>query len=108
MNTGRPWKRQREESGNDTTAMMRRRILVGLNYITLLMQGYIELGTGLIPSLQEGMYMRLAFSLAVHVDADMIIIDEVLAVGDGVFMKKCIDRMWDLKRNGTTLLYCLQ
>ncbi len=59
-----------------------------------------------VKTYSSGMYMRLAFSLAVHVDADMIIIDEVLAVGDGAFMKKCIDRMWDLKRNGTTLLYC--
>lgn len=54
----------------------------------------------------SGMYLRLAFSLAVHVDADIIIVDEALAVGDGAYAKKCIDRMWDLKRNGVTLLYC--
>ncbi len=59
-----------------------------------------------VKTYSSGMYMRLAFSLAVHVDADIILIDEVLAVGDGAFMKKCIDRMWALKRKGITLLYC--
>jgi ABC-type polysaccharide/polyol phosphate transport system ATPase subunit len=54
----------------------------------------------------SGMYMRLAFALAVYVDADIIVIDEALAVGDGAYAKKCIDRMWDLKKNGITLLYC--
>jgi ABC-type polysaccharide/polyol phosphate transport system ATPase subunit len=54
----------------------------------------------------SGMYLRLAFSLAVHVDADIIVIDEALSVGDGIFEKKCIDRIWNLKRNGITLLYC--
>jgi ABC-type polysaccharide/polyol phosphate transport system ATPase subunit len=54
----------------------------------------------------SGMYMRLAFSLAVHVDTDIIVIDEALAVGDGLYEKKCIDRIWELKRNGITLLFC--
>jgi len=54
----------------------------------------------------SGMYMRLAFSLAVHVDADIVVIDEALTVGDGAFEKKCIDRIWDLRRNGITILYC--
>ena len=52
------------------------------------------------------MYLRLAFSLAVHVDADIIVIDEALAVGDGAYEKKCIDRIWELKRNGITILFC--
>jgi len=59
-----------------------------------------------VKTYSSGMYMRLAFSLAVHIDADIILIDEVLAVGDGAYEKKCIDRIWDLKRNGITLLYC--
>lgn len=59
-----------------------------------------------VKTYSSGMYMRLAFSLAVHVDADIVLIDEVLAVGDGAYEKKCIDRIWDLKRKGTTLLYC--
>lgn len=54
----------------------------------------------------SGMYMRLAFSLAVHVDADIIVIDEALAVGDGAYMKKCIDKIWDIKRRGTAILFC--
>jgi ABC-type polysaccharide/polyol phosphate transport system ATPase subunit len=54
----------------------------------------------------SGMYLRLAFSLAVHVDADIILIDEALAVGDGAYEKKCIDRIWELKKRGITLLYC--
>jgi hypothetical protein len=52
------------------------------------------------------MYLRLAFSLAVHVDAEIVLIDEVLAVGDGAYEKKCIDKIWDLRRNGITLFYC--
>lgn len=59
-----------------------------------------------VKTYSSGMYMRLAFSLAVHVDADIVLIDEVLAVGDGAYEKKCIDRIWDLKKNGITLLYC--
>lgn len=54
----------------------------------------------------SGMYMRLAFSLAVHVDADILVIDEALAVGDGAYMKKCIDKIWEMKRNGTVVLFC--
>ncbi|MEW6585930.1 MAG: ABC transporter ATP-binding protein [Nitrospirota bacterium] len=59
-----------------------------------------------VKTYSSGMYMRLAFSLAVHVDADIIVIDEALAVGDGAYEKKCIDRIWELKRKGVTLLYC--
>jgi len=54
----------------------------------------------------SGMHVRLAFSLAVHVDADIVVIDEALSVGDGAYQKKCIDRIWELKKNGVTLLYC--
>lgn len=59
-----------------------------------------------VKTYSSGMYLRLAFSLAVHVDADIVVIDEALAVGDGAYEKKCIDRIWDLKRRGVTLLYC--
>jgi ABC-type polysaccharide/polyol phosphate transport system ATPase subunit len=59
-----------------------------------------------VKTYSSGMYMRLAFSLAVHVDADIIVIDEALTVGDGAFEKKCIDRIWDLKKRGITILYC--
>lgn len=59
-----------------------------------------------VKTYSSGMYMRLSFSLAVHVDADVVVIDEALSVGDGAYEKKCIDRIWDLKRKGITLLYC--
>ncbi len=54
----------------------------------------------------SGMYMRLAFSLAVHVNADILVIDEALAVGDGAYIKKCIDKIWDMKNKGITILFC--
>lgn len=59
-----------------------------------------------VKTYSSGMYMRLAFSLAVHVDADIIVIDEALAVGDGAYEKKCIDRIWKLKQNRITIFFC--
>jgi teichoic acid transport system ATP-binding protein len=59
-----------------------------------------------VKTYSTGMYLRVAFSLAVNVDADIIVIDEALAVGDGLFEKKCIDRIWELKRNNVTILFC--
>lgn len=48
----------------------------------------------------SGMYVRLAFSVAAHMEPDVLIIDEVLAVGDAEFQKKCIDRMRHIAENG--------
>lgn len=53
----------------------------------------------------SGMYMRLAFSVAAHLDADILIIDEVLAVGDAGFQKKCKDKMLEVAGRGRTLLF---
>lgn len=53
-----------------------------------------------------GMAMRLAFAVATHVDPDVLIIDEALAVGDGYFQKKCIDQIRSIKERGATILFC--
>lgn len=52
----------------------------------------------------SGMFMRLGFSLAIHTDPDVLIIDEVLAVGDAAFVAKCKERITELRRKGKTLL----
>jgi energy-coupling factor transporter ATP-binding protein EcfA2 len=52
----------------------------------------------------SGMHVRLAFSVMVHVDADLMLIDEVLAVGDAAFQAKCRDVLDDARRRGTTIL----
>ncbi len=53
----------------------------------------------------SGMYMRLAFAVAVHVEPHILIIDEALAVGDEAFQRKCYARLEKLKKNGMTLLF---
>ena len=52
----------------------------------------------------SGMYMRLAFSVAINVDADILLIDEILAVGDAGFQKKCFRRLKEIKEVGTTIV----
>lgn len=52
----------------------------------------------------SGMYMRLAFSVAINVDADILLIDEILAVGDISFQKKCFEKLKEIKRSGTTIV----
>jgi ABC-type polysaccharide/polyol phosphate transport system ATPase subunit len=52
----------------------------------------------------SGMQVRLAFAVMVHVDADLLLIDEVLAVGDAAFQQKCYDVLTDLRRAGRTIL----
>jgi ABC-type polysaccharide/polyol phosphate transport system ATPase subunit len=52
-----------------------------------------------------GMYMRLGFSIAVNVDADVLLLDEVFAVGDEAFQRKCIDRILEFKRQGKTIAF---
>ena len=52
----------------------------------------------------SGMYMRLAFSIAINVNADILLIDEILAVGDSNFQKKCFDRLMEIKQEGVTIV----
>lgn len=52
----------------------------------------------------SGMYMRLAFSVAINVDAEILLIDEILAVGDANFQAKCFNRLREIKAQGTTIV----
>ena len=52
----------------------------------------------------SGMYMRLAFAVAINVDADILLIDEILAVGDAAFQAKCFEKMKEIKARGTTIV----
>lgn len=53
----------------------------------------------------SGMFMRLAFSVAINVDADILLIDEILSVGDEHFQNKCFDKMRELKKQGKTMVF---
>lgn len=52
----------------------------------------------------SGMYMRLAFSVAINVDADILLIDEILGVGDAGFQSKCFNKLQEIKAKGTTIV----
>ncbi len=53
----------------------------------------------------SGMYVRLAFSVAAHLEPDILLVDEVLAVGDATYQRRCVERMADLARSGRTILF---
>lgn len=53
----------------------------------------------------SGMYVRLGFSIAAHLDPDVLLLDEVLAVGDAAFQAKCLQRITDLKHGGKTIVF---
>jgi lipopolysaccharide transport system ATP-binding protein len=53
----------------------------------------------------SGMYLRLAFAVAAHLETEILIVDEVLAVGDAEFQKKCLGRMSQVSRSGRTILF---
>jgi lipopolysaccharide transport system ATP-binding protein len=53
----------------------------------------------------SGMYVRLAFSVAAHLEPEILIMDEVLAVGDMAFQQKCLDKMNDIRRQGRTIFF---
>jgi lipopolysaccharide transport system ATP-binding protein len=52
-----------------------------------------------------GMYMRLAFAVAAHLESDILLVDEVLAVGDAAFQKKCLNKMQEVGEQGRTVLF---
>ena len=57
-----------------------------------------------VKTYSSGMYMRLGFSVAIHVEPDVLLIDEVLAVGDEAFTRKCLDKIGEFRRRGRTIV----
>ncbi len=57
-----------------------------------------------IRNYSSGMYLRLAFAIAINVDADILLVDEILAVGDIQFQKKCLDRLDNFRKSGGTIV----
>jgi ABC-type polysaccharide/polyol phosphate transport system ATPase subunit len=69
--------------------------------------GFSEIGEFLdtpVKHYSSGMYLRLAFAVAAHVDPDVLLLDEVLAVGDAAFQAKCVARITDFRRQSKTIL----
>lgn len=65
------------------------------------LEDYIE---NPVRTYSSGMYMRLAFAVAINVEADILLIDEILAVGDISFQKKCFEKLKEIKRAGTAIV----
>ncbi len=59
-----------------------------------------------VKTYSSGMYVRLAFSVAISVDPDILVIDEALSVGDGAFAHKSFDRIMQLRKRGATIVFC--
>ncbi len=65
------------------------------------LEGFLDLK---LKNYSSGMHVRLAFSIMVHTDADVLLIDEVLAVGDAAFQQKCFEVFYDLRAQGRTIV----
>ncbi|MBL8501901.1 MAG: hypothetical protein JNL78_00565, partial [Rhodocyclaceae bacterium] len=69
--------------------------------------GFADIGEFIdqpVRTYSSGMFVRLAFAVAAHVDPDILVVDEALAVGDAIFQQKCFDRIHDMQSRGTTML----
>ena len=66
------------------------------------LEGFIA---GPLRTFSTGMVMRLAFSIASHVDPEILIVDEALSVGDLSFQRRCIERMYEFRRQGVTIVF---
>ena len=58
-----------------------------------------------VKTYSSGMYLRLGFSVAMAVKPDILLVDEVLAVGDEAFQQKCYEKIWEFKRAGGTIVF---
>ena len=58
-----------------------------------------------VKTYSSGMFMRLGFSVAMHINPDILLLDEVLAVGDEPFQQKCYGKIWDFKRDGGSIVF---
>lgn len=71
-------------------------------------EGFADIGSFFdqpVRAYSSGMYARLAFAVAIHADPDILVIDEILAVGDEAFNRKCFSRVEEIKRAGSTILF---
>src|SRR3974390_1381355 len=71
-------------------------------------EAFAEIGEFIERPVKEyssGMYVRLAFSTAIHVEPEILIVDEALAVGDAIFANRCVQKFEELKRRGVTVLF---
>ena len=71
------------------------------------MERFAEIGEFMdrpVKTYSTGMFLRLAFSVAIHVDPEILIVDEVLAVGDAIFVNRCVQKFEELRRRGVTVL----
>lgn len=69
---------------------------------------FSELGTYIdnpVRTYSSGMFMRLAFSVAINVDAEILLVDEILSVGDQHFQEKCLNKMKELRNSGKTMVF---
>src|SRR6266699_3039041 len=73
------------------------------SYVDEHLEEIIEFAELAVKTYSTGMYMRLGFSVAMNVQPDILLLDEVLAVGDEAFQQKCFGKIWDYKRGGGTM-----